>query len=41
MGCMGDIFPSHCSIIAAVKQWVASAGADFYEHSMQALVHCW
>ena len=26
---------------AVVKQWVISTGADFYEHSMQALVHCW
>ena len=22
-------------------QWVTSTGADFYKHSMQALVHCW
>jgi hypothetical protein len=24
-----------------VKQWATSAGADLYERSMQALVHCW
>jgi len=34
-------FPSNNAIIAAIKQWVISAGADFYEHSMQALVHHW
>jgi len=28
------------AVIAAVKQWVMSIGADFYEHSMKALVHC-
>ena len=22
-------------------QWVTTAGADFYKHSMQALIHCW
>ena len=35
--------------VNTVRQWVVcfsigskgSAGADFYEHSMQALVHCW
>jgi len=34
-------FLSNYTIIAAVKQWVTSAGADCYEHSMQDLVHCW
>jgi len=34
-------FPSNDAIIAAVKQWVTSAGADFYEHVMQTLVHGW
>jgi len=29
------------TILAAVKQWVISIDADFYEHGMQALVHCW
>jgi len=23
------------------QQWVTSAGAGFYEHGMQVLVHCW
>ena len=23
------------------QQWVISSGVDVYEHSMQALVHCW
>ena len=23
------------------RQWVMSTGADFYEHGMQTLVHCW
>jgi len=34
-------FPRNDTIIAAVKQRVTSAGADFYVYSMQALVHCW
>ena len=29
------------TIIATVKQWIISAGADFYMCGMQALVHCW
>jgi hypothetical protein len=33
-------FPDN-SIIAAVRKWVTSCGADFYERSMQALVHRW
>ena len=37
-GLCGQHFPSNDAIIAAVKQWVTSAGADFYEHSTQALV---
>jgi hypothetical protein len=32
-------FPSNETIIAAVKQWTTSSGADFYERGMQALVH--
>jgi histone-lysine N-methyltransferase SETMAR len=31
-------FPDNDAVIAAVGKWVASAGADFYERSMQALV---
>jgi len=40
-GQCGQRFPSNNAIVAAGKQWVTSAGADFYEHVMQALVHCW
>jgi hypothetical protein len=29
------------AVIAAVSKWVASAGADFYERSIQAPVHRW
>jgi len=28
-------------VMAAVRQWVTSAGAGFNECGMQALVHCW
>jgi hypothetical protein len=28
-------------IFLAAAPWVASAGADFYERSMQTLVHRW
>ena len=34
-------FPSNDAVIRAVKQWATSAGADFYECGMQALVHRW
>ena len=34
-------FASNNAVVQAVKQWATSAGADFYECSMQALVHCW
>jgi hypothetical protein len=27
--------------IAAARKWVASAGADFYKHNLQALVDRW
>lgn len=37
-GLHGQHFPDD-AVIAAVRKWVASAGADFYECSMQALVH--
>jgi len=37
----GRHFPSNNAVIAAMKQWVISTGAEFYKHSMQALVHCW
>ena len=38
-GWHGQHFPSNDAIIAALKEWVTSAGRDFYECSMQALVH--
>jgi len=38
-GLRGQHFPSNDAVVQAVKQWVTSAGADFYEGSMQALVH--
>ena len=37
----GQHLPSNSAIIAAMKQWVTSAGADFYEHGMPTLVHRW
>jgi len=37
-GLLGQHFPSYNTVILAVKQWATSAGADFYEHGMQALV---
>jgi hypothetical protein len=40
-GLRGQHFPSNDAIVRAVKQWATSAGADFYECGMQALVHCW
>jgi len=33
-------FPSNYAVIAAVKQWFTSTGADFRKRSMQTLVHC-
>ena len=40
-GLCGQHFPSYDAIVRAVKQWATSAGADFYERGMQALVHRW
>jgi hypothetical protein len=40
-GLHGQLFPSYDAVVQALKQWATSAGADFYEHGMQALVHCW
>jgi hypothetical protein len=40
-GLHGQRFPSNVAIVQAVKQWASSAGADFYECGMQALVYCW
>jgi hypothetical protein len=39
-GLRGQHFLSD-AVIRAVKQWVTSAGADFYECGMQAPVHRW
>jgi hypothetical protein len=36
-GLSGQYFPDNSAVIAAVRKWVTSAGADFYECSMQAL----
>jgi hypothetical protein len=33
----GQHFHDNDAVIAAVRKWVASAGANFYERSMQAL----
>ncbi|PNF17771.1 hypothetical protein B7P43_G06889, partial [Cryptotermes secundus] len=40
-GLHGQHFPDNDDIIAAVRKWLASASADFYERSIQALVHRW
>jgi histone-lysine N-methyltransferase SETMAR len=37
----GQHFPDNDAVIAAVRKWVASASANIYEGSMQALVHRW
>jgi hypothetical protein len=34
-------FPSYDAVVRAVIQWATSAGEDFYEHGMQAVVHRW
>jgi len=31
----------HGAIIAAVKLWFISTGADFHKHRMQAVIDCW
>ena len=40
-GLCGQHFPSYNAVVQAVKQWATSTGVDFYECSMQALVHLW
>ena len=40
-GLRGQHLPSNEAVVRAVKQWATSAGADFYKHGMQALLHCW
>ena len=37
----GQHFPSYDAIVRAMKQCTTSAGTDFYECGMQALVHDW
>jgi hypothetical protein len=37
----GQQFPDNDAVITAVRWWIASTGADFYERSMQTLVHHW
>jgi hypothetical protein len=37
----GQHFPDNDAVIAAIRQWLASAGADIYERGIQALVHRW
>jgi hypothetical protein len=34
-GQCGQHFPDNGTVIAAVRKWVASIGADFYERSWQ------
>jgi hypothetical protein len=36
----GKYFPDD-TVITAVRKWVTPTGADFYECSMQTLVHHW
>ena len=40
-GLHGQHFPSDYSVIATVKHWITSTGADCYQCGMQALVHRW
>jgi hypothetical protein len=35
----GQYFPDNYAVIAAVRKWVASASADFYDSTLLALVH--
>ena len=39
-GLRGQRFPDNDAVIAAVKKRTTSAGADFYEPAIKALVHC-
>ena len=40
-GLHGQHFPSNDAVVRAVNQCATSAGAEFYERGMQALVHRW
>jgi hypothetical protein len=39
-GLCEQYFPDNDDVIAAVRKWIASAGADFDKRSMQTFVHC-
>jgi hypothetical protein len=39
-GLCGQHFPDNSATIESVRKWVASSSADFYELSMEPLVHC-
>jgi hypothetical protein len=40
-GLRGKYFPDKDVVIAAVRKWVSSTGADFYDRSVQFPVHRW
>jgi hypothetical protein len=40
-GLSGQHSPDDNAVITAVRKWLVSAGVDFYERRMQALVHHW
>jgi hypothetical protein len=40
-GPRGQHFPVNATVIAVVRKWLASAGADLYERGIQSLVHRW
>jgi hypothetical protein len=40
-GLCGQHFPDNDAVNAAVRKWLASAGSDFHERGIQALVHGW
>ena len=40
-GLRGQHFPDNNVVIADVKKWTTSAGTDFYERGIKALVHRW
>jgi len=40
-GLRGQHFLSNDAVVRTVKQWAPSAGADFYERGVQALVQPW
>ncbi|PNF15955.1 hypothetical protein B7P43_G07465, partial [Cryptotermes secundus] len=40
-GLSGQHFPDSDAVIAGVRKWLGSGGADFYGHGIQALVNRW